>query len=349
MAPLAPRVRELVRAWSAVFGVVVLSAFGWASNGCAGGEARPSASNGDVVDGGNVDASDTVEGACPGSYAPPIAIDVAEPALVEASGIAASKRNAGVLWIHNDSGDSARVFVIGDDGSALGELALPGVTAHDFEDIETAACPDGSGPCVWVADLGNNALDRDDLAIYAMPEPLVTKASPLGHATAAKLWAFPIAYPPGVAIDSEALLVAPDASGLWVFEKIDAASARVFGTNGHLKEGMTNVLDELGSLTSPGVAIANGRMITGADMHPSERRVLVRAYTGVFEYRLEPGQSPAHLDAASRRTVALGPFSEKQGEAVAYDQNGRGIWTISEDPSGKTVQPLHHYLCIETP
>jgi hypothetical protein len=32
--------------------------------------------------------------------------------VIEASGLAASRKNANVLWVHNDSGDSARVFAM---------------------------------------------------------------------------------------------------------------------------------------------------------------------------------------------------------------------------------------------
>ncbi len=283
---------------------------------------------------------------CAGSYGSIQEVPTSQPALVEASGVAVSKRNPGVLWAHNDSGDSARVFALGDDGSALGELSLPGVTARDFEDIETAACPDGSGPCVWIADLGNNALSRTDLAIYAVPEPPVSKAAPLGKAVASKVWSFPVSYAPQVAIDVEALLVAPDGSAIWVFEKVDAATARIFTAKGPFIDAVPLVLTAHGTVSSPGIAISKGRMITGADIHPSGTRVLLRVYTGVFEYRLSPGQTPADLDAASRVLVTFGPLSEKQGEAVSYDASGLGIWTISEDPAAKVTQPLHHFSCL---
>ena len=293
----------------------------------------------------DTDAAQPTSPSCAGSYGSPAEVPVAEPALVEASGLAASKRNPGVLWSHNDSGDSARIFAIGETGAALGELSLPGVTAVDFEDIATAACPDASGPCIWIADLGNNLLTRTNLAVYAVPEPAVSKAAPLGRAVASKVWKFPVAYPPGVAINVEALLVAPDASAVWVFEKVDAASARIFSAQGPFVNGATLSFAAKGTLFSPGLPVTNGRMITGGDFHPSGSRVLLRVYTGVFEYRLSPGQTPADLDAAQRVLVTYGPLSEKQGEAVTYDASGMGIWTISEDPAAKLTQPLHHFSC----
>ena len=43
--------------------------------------------------------------------------------------------------------------------------------------------------------------------------------------------------------------------------------------------------------------------------------------------------------------AAFGPLEELQGEAVAYDAPGTGLWTLSEDPGGVGGQPLHHYGC----
>ena len=53
----------------------------------------------------------------------------------EASGIASSKNNPYLIWTHNDSGDLARIYGIGLDGSHLGILRIPGVLAIDWEDM----------------------------------------------------------------------------------------------------------------------------------------------------------------------------------------------------------------------
>ena len=48
------------------------------------------------------------------------------PSLDEASGIAASRNNPGVLWTENDSGNAAVVYAIDPQGRNLGAYALPG-------------------------------------------------------------------------------------------------------------------------------------------------------------------------------------------------------------------------------
>src|SRR5205085_11138386 len=44
---------------------------------------------------------------------------LADPALVEASGVVESRARSGVLWVHNDSGDTARVFAITKAGATV--------------------------------------------------------------------------------------------------------------------------------------------------------------------------------------------------------------------------------------
>jgi hypothetical protein len=287
---------------------------------------------------------DARAGLCAGNYDAPDDVPVAEPALIEVSGLVASHQNPGVLWAHNDSGDAPRVFALGTDGAALGQLVLTGAPLRDLEDIALGPCPDGAGACLWLADLGNNAKGRGDLAVYAVREPTVSAAAPLGK-QGSPYWRFPVSYPAGVTIDVEAAVVGESPPRLTIYEKVDGPTARIFRAALPSTDGATIAFAQAGSLASPGVAVKYGRMITGADLHPSGTRVALRTYTGVFEYRLEAGGTPADLDAASKETVVLGPLSEGQGEAIAYDASGTALWTMSEDPDGDVTQPLHFYGC----
>src|SRR5688500_7126733 len=44
---------------------------------------------------------------------------VQAPNLTEISGVAMSKKNPGVLWVHNDSGHAAELFALAEDGHTL--------------------------------------------------------------------------------------------------------------------------------------------------------------------------------------------------------------------------------------
>src|SRR5206468_183531 len=118
-------------------------------------------------------------GYCEAYAAPTRTGTVTAPALTELSGIAASRANPGVLYVHNDSGDTARFFAIDQAGALLAEFDLPGVTAVDWEDIAVGPCGAGGGSCVYLGDIGDNNLTRSDYAVYRVREPSVSAGQPL--------------------------------------------------------------------------------------------------------------------------------------------------------------------------
>lgn len=279
---------------------------------------------------------------CPAGWSAPEQVGLLEPGkLPEISGLAASHRTDGVLWAHNDSGDSPVLTAIDTTGSALGTLTLP-VDSEDFEDIATAACPDGTGHCIWVADIGNNLLLRDTVYVYAAREPDVTRGD--GAWTPDKTWTYPIRYPGGPA-NAEALVVAADGSALWILEKVEAPTARVFGTTAALTPNLVMKLSEIAEFSAPGVAIEKGRLITGADLHPNQLDLAVRVYTGSFVYRLPNPLDFGALGELEPQLVAYGPFSEPQGEAIAWAAEEPVLYTASEDAELTGQQPLHRYQC----
>src|SRR5688572_18962716 len=54
--------------------------------------------------------------------------------LSEASGVAASQRNPGLLWSHNDSG-LPMLFAIGTDGTMKGQVPIAAAQVDDWEDV----------------------------------------------------------------------------------------------------------------------------------------------------------------------------------------------------------------------
>ena len=282
---------------------------------------------------------------CAGAYQAPTARGaVGDPALLEASGLVASPAQEGVLWTHNDSGDSARLFALATDGRALGTYALPHVDAVDIEDLAAGPCPDLSGPCLYVADTGDNRLRREQLVVYAVPEPLVTPDRPLARgAEAPFVWIFPLVIPERANI--EALVVLPDATAMLLFEKTEGEVARVFRYAAPWTPVMPATVEVVGALSIP-AALPALRQITGADVHPTGERVLLRSYSSVWEATLNLVEGRPTL--AALREVLSG-IDEPQGEAVAYDAAGTGIWTLSESPSGQAGPPLHHAACTATP
>ena len=99
---------------------------------------------------------------------PAVAIAISPPQLVgtissswlnETSGIVGSRSLPGTLWVHNDSGDSARFFAIGTTGALQGQFSLQNATATDWEDIAIGP-KSGGGNYLYLGDIGDNSANR---------------------------------------------------------------------------------------------------------------------------------------------------------------------------------------------
>ncbi len=293
-----------------------------------------------------------------------------DDALVEVSGLAASLQNPGLVWLVADND----AVVFGVDTAAAGAIVaavrLP-TPLVDPEDLAVGPCPDLSGPCVFVADTGDNNHERDDVAVLAFPEPSLPsgpREAPL-TITLDAVWTMRFAYPDGEAIDVEALAVLPDASALLLFEKTTADEARIFvapapwttqtpsddnddndrpvilhGGGAVLipREGDSANDDHTGDdahkdeRKSAGEIDATGkaRRITAADVHRSGTRLLLRTTGGLYEYErpaLDSGVDGS-ATAAGRGGLIGGGFGDLRGVAPRL-----AVASPRDEPQGEAV------------
>lgn len=269
---------------------------------------------------------------------------LAAESIDEASGLAASWVHEGLLWTHNDSGDSARVFLMRPDGALVAEVELEGVDeAIDWEDIAVAPCAAGSPEsCVYVADTGDNLRARELVVIYRFSEPDL----PEGHRRdlgeeqdaitleiddAHALW---FDYPDGPR-DVETLMVHPQSAQIYVVEKNKTPDAPVF-----------RVPRQDSSVDDPGQAVEIATlhladrtnflaMITAGDIAPNGREFTVRTYAEAYTYcgpeaELERGAEDNFEDVFMLSpTRAVLPLLV-QAESLAYDRGGDAVWITSE-------------------
>ncbi len=260
-------------------------------------------------------------------------------AIVEASGIVASWRDNETLWVHNDSGRDPLVFATDEDGTDKGSFELPG-DVQDLEEIAAGLCPDGEGPCLYLFDTGDNQEAREEVAMFIVDEPDPDDADEMNDPHVDKVR---FSYEGG-AVDAEGVVVTPDGQTVYLFEKIDADTSRVFRLDGPFVDGAKLTAQWVTTIDSPGVAVDKGRMITAADLHTTGAALVMRVYTGIYEFVFDEGQTVDDLGDIQAQLVTI-PLVEPQGEAIAYDHAGFGLWTVSEDLDGDPGQPLHHYDC----
>jgi hypothetical protein len=266
---------------------------------------------------------------CPG-YAPAERLGRIEAANLNAvSGIAASWRNPGVLYVHNDR-DRAEFFAVSEAGASLGQFTLTGAAARDLEDIAVGRCP--AGTCVFLADLGNNIAARPEFVIFRVTEPEVN--APRAGATAVSSERFAFTYPDG-AHNAESLLVDSASGGLYVVTKV-AAGARSAVYRLALEAGRTTTAVKVADLAVP---MAADQPATGGSAHPCGAGFLLRTNNTLYEFRVAPGTPFEQAFRAPPMVVPVG--TEMQGEAVAYRPDGRGYYTTSEG----STPPIHRTGC----
>ena len=247
--------------------------------------------------------------------------------LIELSGLVASRAHPGVLYAHNDSGDTARFFAMDTAARPLGRFVLEGATARDWEDIALGPCP--AGTCVYLGDIGDNRRLRTDYGVYRVKEPAVDVSKPLGTLTVA--WErFAYQYPDGEKNNAETLLVHPVSGELYVITKQAAGvPSRVFKFPMPLDPTKTATLLKVTDLKLPE---RSDQALTAGDLSPDGTALLLRMYNRMVELKLPPGADFEKIFTAEAVTVPVAP--EVQGEAVAWRADGRGYYTSSEEAHG---------------
>ena len=252
--------------------------------------------------------------------APRVSGSIADPALTETSGLAASRVHRDVYYAHNDSGDRARFFAIDARGARRGEFVVDGVDAVDWEDVAVGPCG-GDRSCVYLADIGDNGARRAGVAIHRVVEPSVLAAGPsVRHVNAESLR---FTYPDGPH-DAEAVAVDPRTAAIYVFTKA-LRHTRVYRLDASAWSGVHPVATFVRDIDVRGGLVP---FVTAADLHPCAPRVLIRTYSAALEFRAPEGATLEDALATPPREVPSAV--ELQSEAIAYRADGRGYLTVAE-------------------
>src|SRR5687767_11357942 len=106
------------------------------------------------------------------SYNPPVhLVNLENQSVKESSGIAASRRNNGVLWTHNDSGDGPFIFAFDRQGKHRGVWRIAGAAALDWEDMAVGPGPTRGRSYLYIGDIGDNLKKRGQIIVYRVAEP----------------------------------------------------------------------------------------------------------------------------------------------------------------------------------
>jgi hypothetical protein len=301
--------------------------------------------------------------ACRGGGAPPLtaaaicaatpdatSASVASSDIIEASGLASSRIDDNILWVHNDSGDTARVFAIGRDGALLGTYTLTGAEAVDWEDMAAGPGPDHGVSYLYLADIGDNAAQRSEIDVYRVPEPQVGGNTQVAaDLTGVDRLVF---HYPDHPHDAETLLVDPDTGDIIIITKeLAGGPSFVYRAPASASADAPYTLEQVAQIDftalksaaqvppdAPPLVRGVPFLATGGDVSPAGDLIAIRTYGAIWVWSRNKdlplwsafGDKPCEAPSAI----------EPQGEAIAFDPDGRGYTTTSEGAN----PPLHHFI-----
>ena len=244
----------------------------------------------------------------------------------EASGIVDSRSMPGTLWVEQDGGNPAELALLGYDGHIRGKLAIPNASNRDWEDLTSGPGPRENINYLYIAEIGDNAGQHGQYTIYRLPEPKSLTDVP------SLVERIRFTYPDG-ARDAETLLLDPQTRDLFIVSKRET-KVRLYRLPYPQSTTSTTTAELLGELPFT--------FVTGGAFSPDGSEIVLRTYTNVFYWSRKKGQSVAD---AIQRTASLDlPYRlEPQGEAICFDRENKGYFTLSEKANG--INPtLNYYL-----
>ena len=248
------------------------------------------------------------------------------PGLIdEASGLVDSRSMRGHLWVEEDGGTLTQLSLLAYDGSLTGRYALPGTTNRDWEDLTIGPGPQPNTTYLYLADMGDNNAVNDANTIYRFAEP-GSFTEPVRDMARIQF-----RYPDGPR-DAETLLLDPLTRDLWIVTKRET---KVLLYRLAYPQSTSNVsmAERIGELPLS--------LVTGGCLSADGGEIILKTYAGLYYWTRQAGESvgQALLRAEPRQ---LGYQIEPQGEAVCFDKEGKGFFTLSERASAASVT-LNYY------
>jgi hypothetical protein len=275
--------------------------------------------------------------------------DLSAPDLIEVSGLAASHRNPGYIWMEEDSGNANEIQLVSQEGKIVARYVIDGVKNRDWEDIAVGPGPEPGEVYIYLADIGDNRFWHHEKIIYRFPEPSLNgqKLPYKGHITASE--AIHLQLPDG-AQNAEAILL--DASSQELLLLTKGKQSFVYSAS-YLSTGpQPTMMTRLFSLPF--------KDVTSAAVSSDGNEILIRTYEQLFYYQRNAGET---ITESLKQAPCLLPVAtEMQGEAVGWAADGSGYFTASEkldsNPHGiffcsrkkpQTTNLAYSYISPSTP
>lgn len=238
----------------------------------------------------------------------------------ELSGLVSSTRYPNHFWAHNDSGDSARLFLINSRGETVAIVNLEGVVARDWEDMALA------GEWIYLGDIGDNFRVLENVRVHRIREPRVDIGKRNQEISVkAGMETMTLHYPDG-ARDAETLAAAPDGRLLVVSKSGEGSN--FYALNTPFRPSSSAVLERFATGVKFGQSGIFTKLTTAGDVSRDGRKLVVQTYSALYEWPLSRPFDFKTINWNAVQTQTLPAM--KQSESVCYSLDGKRILVSSE-------------------
>lgn len=253
---------------------------------------------------------------------------VTDPRILEGSGLAASTRHPGVVWLNEDSGRPPRLYAIDRNGATAAAFDVRGIQQVDWEAV--AMTRDARNRWMLaVGDIGDNVGIRQEIRVLLIREPTTLRSGRVAVQRVLRL-----RYPNG-GTDAEALVADPLTKRLYVVTK-GFLGGEIYAVPQQAWPGGTDAAAE--SRTWPLEPVARVDLASVTDgTFLADGRLVLRSYSSMMLFENPAGAS----DVLQPLATMLLP-SQTQGESVTVGTGGTSLLIGSEG----VRQPL---LRVEMP
>lgn len=248
----------------------------------------------------------------------PVVNDLQRTDLLEISGVAASRINPGILYIHNDSGNPDQVYLTNGAGANIGTLNMP-VSNRDWEDIAVGPGPVPGKYYVYLGDIGDNNSIYPTVHVYRFPEPDLTGMNLPATINITNVDDIELKYPDGPR-NAETLMVDPATKDIYIASKQSNLS-QIYVVR--YPQSTTSV-----TTLTPVVQLYFNKA-TGGDISPDGTEILLRSNELIWYWKLPAGTSISD-GLVMQPEVAPYANNEPQGEGVGFAADGSGYYTDTE-------------------
>lgn len=253
-----------------------------------------------------------------------------DPRIAEISGMAASTRHPGILWVHNDSDDQAVVYALNERAEVVASILLDDAVNLDWEDM--ASWQHDGRHYLLIGDTGDNGGLRRELTLYAIEEP-----AELRDQRAAPAWRQRFRWPDGPR-DCEAMAVDPRNGDVLLISKkrVPPELFRLRRSDDPDAIAEAERIGLLAGIDQPTAADLRrnpvyGRyraQITSAAIDPAARALVVLNYRVALVYPRTESESWGQ--AVTRQPDTVNYPWLPQAEAVSFSADGGSVFIASE-------------------